>query len=166
MGTVNAFEAIVNRTMAESNDDISNFCLELLEQYKPPGAIAVYVDALRSKDNVKVNRAGRGLSFVGDSSVTRPLIRALVTQHKFKIGNDNPGSVSTSFGGVGGSKGTGFVSGGGPKIVAQNMRNKEVLGALRSITGKDFDYDLGAWNTWYESQKPPAPKINSRRDED
>ncbi len=166
VGTANAFEAIVNRTMAESNDDISYFCLELLEQYKPPGAIAVYVDALRSKDNVKVNRAGRGLSFVGDSSVTRPLIRALVTQHKFKIGNDNPGSVSTSFGGVGGSKGTGFVSGGGPKIVAQNMRNKEVLGALRSITGKDFDYDLGAWNTWYESQKPPAPKINSRRDED
>ncbi len=166
VGTANAFEAIVNRTMAESNDDISYFCLELLEQYKPPGAIAVYVDALRSKDNVKVNRAGRGLSFVGDSSVTRPLIRALVTQHKFKIGNDNPGSVSTSFGGVGGSKGTGFVSGGGPKIVAQNMRNKEVLGALRSITGKDFDYDLGAWNTWYESQKPPTPKINSRRDED
>ena len=166
VGTANAFEAIVNRTMAESNDDISYFCLELLEQYKPPGAIAVYLDALRSKDNVKVNRAGRGLSFVGDSSVTRPLIRALVTQHKFKIGNDNPGSVSTSFGGVGGSKGTGFVSGGGPKIVAQNMRNKEVLGALRSITGKDFDYDLGAWNTWYESQKPPAPKINSRRDED
>ncbi|OUT68691.1 MAG: hypothetical protein CBB70_05595 [Planctomycetaceae bacterium TMED10] len=166
VGTAAAFEAIVSRTIVEANDDISYFCLELLEQYKPAGAIAVYVDALRSKDNVKVNRAGRGLSFVGDSTVVRHLIRALVTQHKFKIGKENPGAVSTSFGGAAGSKGTGFVSGGGPKIVAQNMRNKEVLGALRSITGKDFDYDMGAWNTWYESQKPPEPKINSRRDED
>jgi hypothetical protein len=98
--------------------------------------------------------------------VVRVLINAIVTQHKYKIGNQNPGAVSTSFGGATGSEGTGFVSGGGPKIVAQNMRNKEVLGALRSITGKDFDYDLGAWNTWYESQKPPAPRINSRRDEE
>jgi len=49
--------------------------------------------------------------------------------------------------------------------VAQNARNREVLAALRSITGKDFDYDMGAWTNWYESQKPPAPKINSRRDD-
>jgi len=166
VGTSAAFEAIVERTMVESNDDISYFCLELLEQHKPPRAIPVYVDALRSKDNVKVNRAGRGLSFIGDPSVVRALINSLVTQHKSKIGNQNPGAVSTSFGGATGSKGTGFVSGGGPKIVVQNMRNKEVLGALRSITGKDFDYDLGAWNAWYESQKPPAPRINSRRDEE
>ncbi|MEC8336738.1 MAG: hypothetical protein VXZ84_01195 [Planctomycetota bacterium] len=166
VGTPAAFEAIVTRTMVEADNDIAYFCLELLEQYKPVGAIAVYVDALRNKDNVKVNRAGRGLAFVGDSTVVRPLIQALVTQHKFKIGKDNPGAVSTSFGGPVGGKGTGFVTGGGPKIVAQNMRNKEVLGALRSITGKDFDYNLTAWNTWYESQKPPAPKINSRRDDD
>ena len=166
VSTPAAFDAIVKRTMVESDDDITFFCLELLEQYKPVGATGVYVDALRSKDNVTVNRAGRGLSFVGDSTVVRPLIQSLVTQHKFKIGNENPGAVSTSFGGSVGGKGTGFVSGGGPKIVAQNMRNKEVLGALRSITGKDFDYDVAAWNRWYESQKPPAPRINSRRDED
>ncbi len=166
VGTPAAFEAIVTRTMVESDDDITFFCLELLERHKPAGATAVYVTALRSKDNLAVNRAGRGLSFVGDSTVVRPLIQSLVTQHKFKIGKENPGAVSTSFGGAVGGKGTGFVTGGGPKIVAQNMRNKEVLGALRSITGKDFDYDMAAWNRWYESQKPPAPRINSRRDED
>ena len=165
VATPEAFKALVDRTIVETDDDITFFCLEILEPYKPPQAVAAYVDALRSKDNRKVNRAGRGLSFVGDPSVVRALINALVTQHKFKLGSQNPGAVSTSFGGPVGNKGTGFASGGGPKIVAQNMRNKEVLGALRSITGKDFDYDLGAWNNWYESQKPPAPKINSRRDE-
>ncbi|MDG2207546.1 MAG: HEAT repeat domain-containing protein, partial [Pirellulales bacterium] len=165
VGTPKSFEAIVNRTMSEANDDLCYFCLELLEEHKPPNAIPVYVEALRSQDNGVVNRAARGLRFVGDSSVVRVLINALVTQHKYKVGNQNPGGVSTSFGGAVGSKGTGFVSGGGPKIVAQNARNREVLAALRSITGKDFDYDMGAWTNWYESQKPPAPKINSRRDD-
>ena len=125
----------------------------------------LYVEALRSKDNIKVNRAGRGLRFVGDPSVVRVLINALVTNHKYKVGSQNPGAVSTSFGGAVGAKGTGFVSGGGPKIVVRNVRNKEVLAALRSITGKDFDFDFGAWNMWYESQRPPDPKINSRRDD-
>jgi len=165
VGTPKAFEAIVNRTMSEANDDLCYFCLELLEEHKPPSAIPVYVEGLRSQDNGVVNRAARGLRFVGDSSVVRILINALVTQHKFKVGNQSPGAVSTSFGGAVGSKGTGFVSGGGPKIVAQNARNREVLAALRKITGKDFDYDMGAWTNWYESQKPPAPKINSRRDD-
>jgi hypothetical protein len=165
VGTPKAFESLTKRTLVDPDEDFRYQCLELLERHKPPVAVANYVTALKSKDNQQVNRAATGLAYIGDLSVVNPLIDALITTHKYKLGNQNPGAVSTSFGGVVGSQGNSFSSGGGSKIVFRRHRNEAVLSALRELTGKDFDYDQSAWKSWQASQQPPAPKINSRRDE-
>ena len=63
-----------------------------------------------------------------------------------------------------GSQGTGFGTGGTPKIITASLRNEDVLQALTELTDKDFDYDVDAWRYWYKSQKPKTPQFNTRRD--
>jgi hypothetical protein len=149
----------------EENEDFRYLCFDLLEKKKPPMAVAMYINALRSDKNHEVNRGAIGLVRMGDKTAVQPLIDALVTEHKFKIGRGNPGQTTTSFGGpVGGSGGTSFGTGGGPKVVKRLIRNEEVLAALQEMTGKDFHFDQRAWHAWHKTQKPDAPKINTRRD--
>ena len=46
--------------------------------------------------------------------------------------------------------------------VSQVVAHPEVLDSLRRLTGQDFGYDLGAWRTWYWSQKKaPASEETS-----
>lgn len=165
VATPQAFGVLVKSTLENPDLDFRDHCLELLERHKPRSAVVSYVKALQHKDNQRVNRAAVGLAFVGNKSVIDPLVDALITTHKQKIGGENPGAISTSFGGVAGTQSSGFSSGGGPKIVIRTCRNEQVLKALCELTGKDFDYDQAAWRAWNAIQKPPPPKINSRRDD-
>lgn len=149
----------------EENEDFRYLCFDLLEQKKPPMAVAMYINALKSDKNHEVNRGAIGLARMADKSAVQPLIDALVTEHKFKTGQGNPGQTTTTFGGpVGGRGGTSFGTGGGPKVVRRLIRNQEVLVSLKELTGKDFHFDQAAWRAWYKTQKPEAPKINTRRD--
>ena len=166
VGTEQALKILAEATLKNSDEDFREHCFELLEEHKPKSAVAFYVKALQDKDNQRVNRAARGLQYVGNASVIGPLIDALITEHRSKEGGSSPGAVSTSFGGVvGGPQSSSFSSGGAAKIVIRRYQNKQVNQALYEITGKDFHFDQSAWRGWYASQKPEAPKINSRRDD-
>ena len=68
-------------------------------------SIVPYVQALRSKDNVIVNRAAEALGTIGDPEAISPLIDALVTTHKYLIqpaGGGGPGEITAGFGTGGG----------------------------------------------------------------
>ncbi len=166
VGTEQAWNVLTEATLDSSDEDFREHCFELLEEHKPKSAVAFYVKALKDKDNQRVNRAARGLQYTGDASVISPLIDALITEHRTKEGGTSPGAVSTSFGGVvGGPQSSSFSSGGAAKIVIRRYQNKQVNQALFDLTGKDFHFNQGAWRGWYATQKPAAPKINSRRDD-
>ncbi len=172
VGSLDAVEALIKETLEHDdspdrnlNEDFRYFCLDLLEKLSPPSASTMYVNALKqSKENYLINRAAIGLGRLGDRTAVQPLIDHLITKHTIKLGNANPGAMTTSFGGGPNGQGASFGTGGSPKVVTRYARNDAVLDALVELTGKDFDYDVNAWKAWYATQRPAAPRINVRRD--
>jgi hypothetical protein len=166
VGTGKAVEVLVRHSIENDDEDFRYFCLELLERSKSPSAVDFYIQLLKkSDDNRHINRAAIGIERMGDMSAVGPLIDALVTQHKFKLGRGSPGQTTTTFGrGTGSNKGTSFGT-GTPKVVKRWLQNQEVHAALASLTGKDFAYDVKAWREWYKHQRPAPPRINTRRDD-
>jgi hypothetical protein len=127
--------------------------------------VAPYIRALKDRDNEIVNRAGAALGQIGDRDATGALIDALVTTHKFKISDANPGQIATSFS-PDGSGGGGFsFGGGGPQVVSKDIRNPAVLNALVTLAGgASFDYDQAQWRRWLAAQAKQNA-IDVRRDE-
>ena len=169
-----ALTALVEHSMNEEKEETRIACLEQLEHHKTPGVIRAFLKALQSKDNRLVNRAGLGLSYVGDKSVIGPLIDALVTRHTFIIQKNRgrPGSTNATFqrpGSFGSTSGNGLGGGGlsvggKAKRVTKDLFNQEVHAALVAITdGVDFSYDEKAWKHWLALQKKQNA-LNGRRD--
>ena len=168
VGTPDAVMALAKTSIADPVADVRLTCLDHIEQVKRPDVTAYYVGKLRDKNNDVVNLAAVGLRRVKDPSAVGPLIDALVTTHKFKVGKPGgPGGMTTTFGtGPGGSGapgGGGLSMGGGPKIYAVSMRNQAVLDALVAITRQNFSFDQQAWKYWLASQRP-KPEVDVRRD--
>ena len=165
VGTPDAVEVLVDRTVDEEDEEFRYYCLDLLGKSKPPAAADRYIELLKkSDDNRHINRAAIGLKQMGDKTAILPLIDALITQHKLKIGHGPPGQTTTTFGrGAGDNGGTSFGT-SSPKVVKRWMHNESVLSALKSLSGQDFDYDVKAWREWYKNQRQAPPQINSRRD--
>jgi hypothetical protein len=136
-------------------------CLDYLLASDRPVSVIPYVEALKSKDNVIVNRAGEALARIGDAAAISPLIDALVTTHKYQT-PAGPGMQATfSPDGTGGG---GFSFGGGPKIESRDEENPAVLQALKKLSGQSFDYDKVAWRRWYVDLLM-RQHTNARRDE-
>ncbi|MEK6249402.1 MAG: hypothetical protein N2C12_14565, partial [Planctomycetales bacterium] len=166
VGTGPAIDALVKSTLEDDDENFRYFCLELLAKEKPASAITPYLVGLKSKDNWMINRAALGLATIRDKTTVEPLIDSLITQHKYKLGKDNPGATTYGFGSSSnGSQGTSFSQGSKATIVVRNHRNEQVLSALVELTGEDFHYDVASWKSWYATQKPATPKFNSRRDD-
>jgi HEAT repeat protein len=138
-------------------------CLDYLMSSGRPVSVIPYVEALKSKDNVVVNRAGEALERIGDVAAISPLIDALVTTHKYQVAPQGPG-MTTSFSPDG--TGGGFSFGGnGPKIETREEENPSVLRALKKLSGgQNFDYDKVAWRRWYVDLLM-RQHTNARRDE-
>lgn len=153
-------QALVNLSLNDPDLEIRMRCLEHLVKARRPGLAAPYLDALQSNNNAKVNRAAEALGEIGDIDTISPLIDALVTNHKFKVGNEGGGdqySFSPSTGG--------FQFGGdGPKVVKRDLKNPKALGALLALTDiSGFGYDQQAWREWLASQAESS-KVDLRRD--
>ena len=104
------------------------------------------------------NRAAAGLARLSDPSATRPLIDALITEHKEVVGGSG---INPSFSNQGG----GLSVGGGPKVVKQKKTNEPVLAALTVLNpGVNFGFDQQAWRGWYAQQNTPV-SVNLRRNE-
>jgi hypothetical protein len=168
LGHLNAplgMDALVNTSLNDADEEVRLASLDQVvsQKYKP--AVARYVQALKSKDNVVVNRAAACLAQLKDPSSVSPLIDALVTTHTFHIQKGQPGGMSSSFGTGPNSGGGGFsFGGGGVEVVKQRLENRNVLEALIGMTGANFDYDVKAWKYWLVAQKK-SQSLDARRDD-
>ncbi|MEX2317143.1 MAG: HEAT repeat domain-containing protein [Pirellulales bacterium] len=154
-----AINALVDHSLSDPNEEIRHQCLEYLIASNRPGIIGPYLQALKSTDNVIVNRAATALGQIGDPAAIGPLIDVLVTVQKVKVG-DNAGQMSVSA-----SPGnTGFGMSGAPKIVKREVRNPDVHTALINLTRiPGFEYDQAAWRNWLAEQAR-SQRIDLRRD--
>ena len=123
-------------------------------------AVEYFVGLLDAKENPVVNQAGFALGYLEDPSAIGPLIRSLITTHKFRVKQGDPNQTSTGFDSRGN---VGFSAGGSDKIVAVHTQNRAVLDALVKLTGQAYGYDIGLWNTWHANQRR-YEHINPRRD--
>ena len=103
--------------------------LDYLMQMNVPRSIVPFVEALRSKDNVIVNRAAEALGVLGDPEAISPLIDALRTKHKFQV-SSGAGTTATFS-----NSGGGFSS-GGPKIIERADRQPAGSGRAEQAVGR------------------------------
>jgi hypothetical protein len=145
--TVNA---LVKMSLEDPEVEIRIECLESLVKARRPGLTTQYVKALKSKDNVIVNRAATALAQLGDPSAVSPLIDALVTEHTYMVGGNPSGGDTYS---VSPSNGTFGFGGGRPKAVKQTQQNPDALTALVRLTGgENFGYAKEQWRGWLAAQ--------------
>jgi hypothetical protein len=167
LGTQDAIRAIVDNSLNSTEDEIRLTCFDQLGGNALHAAVPLYVAALKSKDNERVNRAGYALGKLGDKSAVLPLIDALVTTHKFTVveGSSNPNQMSAGFTPGGGGMSPGGMTVGAPKpiIIKRDLNNQQVLDALASLTGTNLGFDQRAWRNWYGSQRKPVT-VDTRRD--
>lgn len=155
-------DALVDRSLADPDEDIRIQSLEGLIKSGRQGLAAPYIRALSNRDNDIVNRAGKALGMIGDRDALGPLIEAIITTHKVKVSDANPDQHSYAFETSGGG---GFsFGGGGPKAIDRDFRNPAVLTALITLAdGASFDYDKQAWRQWLAAQTKNR-RIDVRRD--
>jgi HEAT repeats len=159
-----AIEALVQLSLYDADESIRVECLELLIKSRRPGLVTPYIQALRSKDNEIINRAGAALGQIGDRDAIGPLVEALVTKHRVQVEPASSYQNAYSFSPNGGGGSYNFGS-SGPKFETQSVKNPSVLSALVLLSGgTSFDYNQPQWRAWLAAQA----KLNSvdvRRDE-
>jgi hypothetical protein len=170
-------------SLNDLDEEVRVASVEKVVSLNPPGAVDKYIEALRDKNNVRINLAARALAQLGDRSAVGPLIDALVTTHEIVL--RQPGrsadAITTSFSqGSGGSSmgsggggspfprsGTEFSTGENKQVIRRTVPNSDVLTALVRLTdGVNFSFDQRAWRYWHaaEKQQPNTQLRNARRD--
>jgi hypothetical protein len=156
--SLDAVKAMVECSLDDADEEIRLTCFDELSGTFLHTAVPMYVAALKSKDNARVNRAGYALGKLGDKSAILPLIDALVTTHKFTVieGSGNPNQMSAGF--SPGGMGPGGMTVGGSKqmTIKRDLSNQQVLDALTALTSMNLGFDQKAWRNWYASQRKPA----------
>jgi hypothetical protein len=153
-----AIDGLVNHAMDDPDGKVREACLDEVTRVGSQRAIESFVRGLKDPERIMVHRAAVGLSRLNATSMTLPLIDALVTEHKVLTGSGG-GGLSPTFSDQGG----GLSAGGGPKIEEKEFRNEPVLRALTSLhRGVNFGYNKKAWKNWHVQQNVPQA-INLRR---
>jgi len=161
LGTKGAIQTLVNHSLEDPDLELRLTCIDQLKGKNAHEAAAMYVGALRNKDNATVNQAGFALGKLGDKSAIPALIDALVTTHTFTVQQGNPGQIGAGFSPSGGG---GLSVGSTVKRVKKEMQNQAVLDALATLAGgANFGFDERAWKNWYAQQTKPR-EVDSRRD--
>lgn len=155
-----AVGALIDLTLGDGDREIRLSALDQLVAKPHANITARFVKELRSKDNVRINRAAHALGKLGDRSAIRPLIDALVTTHTYKVVEGQGSGMSAGFSSDGGG---GLTSGSRVRMIRQDISNQSALDALVNLTGLNLDFDETAWRHWYAAQNK-ATKVNARRD--
>lgn len=166
--TPDAIAVLVDRSLADPNEEIYFYCLEKVASLNPPRVSERYLPALKDANNIRVNRAGTALSRLNDKTVIAPLIDALITTHTQALPG-RPGTSSESTTAAFSPDGGTFMKKGeGGTLVVMHVHNQAVLGALHKLTGVDFGFDQKAWRYWHAQEKiaqeAKQPVVNVRRD--
>ena len=154
-----AYSKLGEVALRDPDPEARALALEALRPVNGPGLVAGFVRALRSNDNVVVNRAAEALATLGADSAVPALIDALQTKHRRRTGADS-GGTTYSFNAGSGQYGFG---GGGPKVIEGVATNPGVLAALVTLTAVNHQYDQAAWRAWLASREATVA-IDLRRD--
>ena len=152
--------ALTKLSLEDEDEEVRLVCLEHLSRANTPGLAEPFIRALRSKSNAMVNRGALALKQLESRSAIAPLIDALVTEHRFKVGEDSGGGDRYDFNAASG----GFkFGGGGTKIIKRELKNPQVLSTLVYLTQENYGYDQPAWRAWLASGSNESP-LDIRRD--
>lgn len=151
--------ALVLVAIQDDDPEARATAIEQLVADGRPGLLQPFVAALKSRNNVTINRAADAIHQLGSPTAMAPLIEALVTQHSRRVGSDSGGDTY-SFNNATGQYSFG---GGGPRIDTKEIRNPRVLQALVNLSGENFAYDVPRWRAWLASQQI-AQQVDLRRD--
>jgi HEAT repeat protein len=156
-----AIDALVDRSLADPQEEVRYQSLEYLIKSGRPGLVAPYIRALKNRDNEIVNRAGAALGQIGNPDAMGALIDALITTHKIKVSEANADQHAYTFS----PEGSFSFGGSGPQVISKDIRNPAVLNALVTLAGgASFDYDQVQWRRWLAAQVKQNA-IDVRRDE-
>ncbi len=148
-----AMNALIPLAISHNSQAIREHAAVLLKQKHFPAknVNANLVPFLSSPNNFYINRAARIIRDLDQFSAVMPLINSLNTVHEFKNPNaQQPGGINAGFNNNG-QAGLNM-GGGGPANKRVNAKNSDVLGALKNLTGVDFQYDTQRWKNWYISE--------------
>lgn len=165
LATPEALGTLARAAIEADSSELRALCLEQLARHPSPGIRDYFISQLSDAVNLRVRRAGAALAIVGDETAVKPLIQALVTQHKTIVAPANPGQISGAFGSGSNSSGTGFSTGGGAKVAMVSESNREVLDALARLTSVNFQYDRQAWLNWLVQENAKDMPTSLRRGE-
>jgi hypothetical protein len=166
INSADSVAVLVDRTINDSDEELFYYCLDRLCELKPARLADPFVEALRDKSNVRVNRAAMALGKINDKSTISPLIDALITTHA-QVLPGRPGAGPNSTSSTFSDSGSFMKQNEGPKIVVSHVQNQHVLDALSKITGASFGFDQRAWRFWHAQEKKAAeaaqPLADTRR---
>ena len=171
IGGPQAGVSLATLVVRDVNRELRALALNGLTKDQQEIAQVIFTRALTDPNNDIVRRAAIALAKAGNAESVAPLIRALVTRHRFNIRVAVP---TNSFRGDGsgysndalippeilaGLRAGQYPNGvilppppvGSTKVVpvAADIRNDEVLLALKKLTKHDFGYDEAAWSRWW-----------------
>jgi hypothetical protein len=161
LDTPQVLGALVQISLYDPSDELRDIALTHLINTGRPGLAGPYIRALRSNDNVIINRAAESLGIIGDHAAIGPLIDALVSKHKVKVGSGPTDQHSYTFTPDGGTAMN--MGSSGAKIETQVAENAAVLAALTKLTGVNFGFDQPAWRAWLAADVKAHP-VDVRRD--
>jgi hypothetical protein len=162
MDTALVLDKLIEISLRDPDEDLRYAALQHLMATGRPGLAGPYVRALRSNDNLIVNRAAEALGTIGDRDAIGPLIAAVVTQHKTIEGGGSPDQHAYMFTPEGGTS-MNFGS-PPPKVVSRPVENLAVLAALRKLAGTNFGFNQEAWRNWLTAEAKAHP-VDVRRDQ-
>lgn len=167
----------------ESNKAIFELALGTIDEDQGVEVIKYCLPGLKDTSNDVVQRAALVVGKFGDERVIPDLIDALITSHRYKVqipDTSNDYTVGVGANGVPTMLAPGAYGNVPNNIdilnrlgqlpygyevhstmprrmrtvtVKADIRNSEVLGALKQLTQKDFGYDQREWQRWWAVQK-------------
>lgn len=162
--TPESVRLLVRASIHDTADEVRLTAIDHLAEKKYPEVVALYIQSLRDKNNVVINRAAIGLAAMDNPAAVPALIDALVTTHSETITVGSPG-ISSTFSRDGKSAPpslNGFSTGQSTYQVTQHLRNAGVLDALIQLTGVNYDFDVAQWKAWLQSRKK-GDSLDQRR---
>lgn len=154
-----AAQTLVAIAVDHPDPETRMLAVERLDAMDARGAAQAILPALGGADNARINRAAAALGRLGAAAAVAPLIDALETEHVMAANGAKEGSTTATFTPSGG----GLSLGGGAKRKKVRLQNQQVLEALVTITGVNFDWNGDAWRAWLASRETP-PDFDPRRD--
>jgi hypothetical protein len=173
---------LVEQSLFDASKNVRVEAQDVITPQVRDAACPIYARELRNADNEVVRRAGRMLEKIGDESVVKALIEAIITTHQVPVNvvdnsnaygfnPHNPKGDPNTLGlppDVAGKLLTGQypngVTFGSPSgepqvnprlrtvMVDREFRNPEVLQALESLTKQSLGYNKDQWRRWWAAR--------------